>query len=109
MMHSLAAGGVVETASVDTIADGMAIRSPIAASLELLKPCIDAVVAVDDAAILEAARLLLRTTGILAEPSGAGGIAAIMTHRDTFAGRRIAAVVTGSNLSLDFQRRLLAA
>src|SRR6185369_4078955 len=71
MMQSLAQGRVIETVQVDTIADGMAIRAPIAASVELLKHCIDEVVAVDDAAILDAARLLLGTTGVLVEPSGA--------------------------------------
>ena len=107
MMQSLAQGRVVETARVDTIADGMAIRAPIAASVELLMHCIDEVVAIDDAAMLEAARLLLRTTGILVEPSGAAGIAAIATYRDKFAGRRVAGVLTGSNLSPEFQRQLL--
>ena len=107
MMQSLAQGRVVETARVDTIADGMAIRAPIASSVELLKHCIDEVVAIEDAAMLEAARLLLRTTGILVEPSGAAGIAAIATHRDKFAGRRVVTVLTGSNLSPEFQRQLL--
>jgi len=109
MMQSLQQGRAVETAQVDTIADGMAIRAPIDSSVQMLKHCIDAVVAVDDAAILDAARLLLRTTGILVEPSGAAGIAAIATHRQKFAGRTAAAVLTGSNLSPDFQRQLLQA
>jgi threonine dehydratase len=109
MMHSLAQGRVIETARVETIADGMAIRAPIAASVEMLKHCIDDVVAVDDSAIVEAAQLLLRATGVLVEPSGAAGIAAIATHRDRFAGRSIAGVLTGSNLAPEFQRQLLQA
>jgi threonine dehydratase len=107
MMQSLAAGRAVVTAGVDTIADGMAICAPIASSVAMLKHCIDAVVAVDDAAIVAAARLLLRLTGVLVEPSGAAGIAAIATHRDTFAGQSVAGVLTGSNLSPEFQRQLL--
>jgi threonine dehydratase len=107
MMQSLAQGRVVETVRVDTIADGMAIRAPIAASVEMLKHCIDEVVAIDDAALLEAARLLLRVTGVLVEPSGAAGIAAIATHREKFAGRTVAGVLTGSNLSPEFQKQLL--
>jgi threonine dehydratase len=107
MMQSLEQGRVVETARVDTIADGMAIRAPIAASVEMLKHCIDEVVAVDDAALIDAARLLLRVTGVLVEPSGAAGIAAIATYRDKFAGRSVAGVLTGSNLSPEFQKQLL--
>src|SRR5581483_10680873 len=52
MMRSLAEGRAVETGRVDTIADGMAIRAPIESSVQMLKHCIDEVVAVDDAAIL---------------------------------------------------------
>jgi threonine dehydratase len=107
MMHSLAQGRAVETAEVDTIADGMAIRAPIASSVEMLRHCIDEVVAVDDTAIVAAARLLLRLTGVLVEPSAAAGLAVVATHRDKFAGRSVAGVLTGSNLSPEFQRQLL--
>jgi threonine dehydratase len=108
MMRSLTAGRVIETDHVDTIADGMAIRSPIADSVALLKHCIDEVVAVEDAAIVDAARLLLQKTGILVEPSGAAGIAAVAAHPEKFAGKAVAGVLTGSNLSPEFQRMLLS-
>jgi len=109
MMQSLAARRVVETDRADTIADGMAIYRPIASAVAQLQECLDEVLSVDDDAILEAARLLLCKTGLLVEPSGAAGLAAIATHRDRFAGRRVATVLTGSNLTAAFQESLMAA
>ena len=108
MAQSFAAGRAIDTPGTDTIADGMAINRPVPSAVAQLRACVDEILLVDDDAILDAARLLLRTTGVLAEPSGAAGIAAVMTNRDRFAGRQVAAVVTGSNLDAAFQARLLA-
>ena len=55
--------------------------------------------ALEDADIISAMRLLFRTAGLLAEPSGAAGIAAIQTHPNRFRGRRVATVICGSNLT----------
>ena len=109
MAQSFAAGRAIDTADVDTIADGMAIARPVPSAVAQLRACVDEILLVDDDAIVEAARLLLRTAGVLSEPSGAAGLAAVMTHRARFAGRRVAAVVTGSNLDAAFQAKLLVA
>jgi len=108
MAQSFTAGRAIDTPGTATIADGMAINRPVPSAVAQLRACVDEILLVDDDAILAAARLLLRTAGVLAEPSGAAGIAAVMTNRDRFAGRRVAAVVTGSNLDAAFQARLLA-
>ena len=80
MLRSIEAGHPVEIEAV-TIADGMAIDLPIPAALELLPECVDEFVVVDDQQIAAAVRLLFDTCGVLAEPSGAAGIAALMTTR----------------------------
>jgi threonine dehydratase len=108
MAQSLAARRAVATERVDTIADGLAIRRPIAGAVTQLLECIDEVMTVDDAAITKAAHLIWRNTGLLAEPSGAAGIAAIETHRDAFKGRHVVSVLTGSNATRAFQAKLLA-
>jgi threonine dehydratase len=58
---------------------------------------VDEVVEVDDEAMVDAMALLLGA-GIVAEPSGAAGVAAIMCHKHLFQGRNVAAIVTGSNV-----------
>jgi threonine dehydratase len=104
MQRSLEAGRPVEVPSA-TIADGMAIHLPVPAAVELLPRCIDELIAVDDEQMLAAVRLLLDAVGVLAEPSGAAGVAALMGNPQ-FAGLNVAAVVTGSNIDPALYGRL---
>jgi threonine dehydratase len=97
MARSLAAGREVDTPS-DTIADGMAIDRPVAGVIGLLDQVLDEVLLVEDASLRRAIRLLMDAAGLLAEPSGAAGVAALMASRERFAGLDVATVITGSNL-----------
>jgi threonine dehydratase len=69
---SFDAGRVIETESSNTIADGIAVRQPVATALETMRRAVDRVALVPDAEILAAVRLLYDTTGLVAEgPTGA--------------------------------------
>jgi threonine dehydratase len=107
MQLSIEAGRVIQTAQANTIADGIAVRVPIAGTLGLLRNCCDDIVAVDESALLEAMRLVHQDLGLLLEPAGAAGVAAIMADPGRFRGRRIATIFTGSNLSTELRTRLL--
>ena len=109
MKLSIDAGQVIETDRADTIADGIAVRVPIAATLAHLRACCDDIVAVSDARIFEAMRLIHHHLGIAVEPSGAVGVAAILDDPERFAGRRVATILCGGNLSPAMRDRLLAA
>jgi threonine dehydratase len=100
MAASLARGAPVSLPT-ETIADGMAIHTPIASAVSDVAAVVDEVVAVDDADIREAMRLLLGQAGIVAEPAGAAGVAALMSHEGMFAGRTVAVIITGSNVRAD--------
>jgi threonine dehydratase len=109
MKLSIDAGQVIETARADTIADGIAVRVPIAATLAHLRACCDDVVAVSEARIFEAMCLVHQHLGVVVEPSGAVGVAAILDDPKRFAGRRVATILCGGNLSPAMRARLLAA
>ncbi|GIG65540.1 threonine ammonia-lyase [Phytomonospora endophytica] len=94
LADSLRAGRVVPGGPVDTIAEGIAIRVPVAESVERLRGLVDEMVLVDDTDLLAAMRLIADTLGILVEPAGAAGIAAIARHG---LGERPATVLTGAN------------
>ncbi len=64
--------------AVNTIADGIGVRVPIAEAVEDMRGIVDDVVLVDDRSIIEAMRLLHREAGLLGEPSGASGIAPLI-------------------------------
>jgi threonine dehydratase len=77
-----------------TIAGGLAIREPIAASFERVRALVDEVVLVDDDDIRAAMTLIADSIGVLVEPSGAAGVAALRRH--SVPGERIAVVLTGA-------------
>ncbi|HEX6739820.1 MAG TPA: pyridoxal-phosphate dependent enzyme, partial [Vicinamibacteria bacterium] len=106
MADSLAAGAPVERPA-DTIADGLSITRPVAGALEQVAAAVDEILPVADETLLEAMQLLLRTAGVLAEPSGAAGIAALLEHRARFQGAAVVSVITGSNADPKLLPRLL--
>ena len=61
---------------------------------------------VSDDCITEAQRLLAAAGHTLAEGAGAAALAAVMAHRDRFAGRTIAVICTGGNASAQELRSL---
>lgn len=107
MKRSLDAGRAIETERADTIADGIAVRVPIASTLGLLRRCCDRVAAVSEEHLFEAMRLLRRHLDLIAEPAGAAGLAALLAEPQRYAGRRVATVVCGANIAAPLRRRLL--
>ena len=97
----------VLTVAPHTIADGLAIGTPIARSLERIGALVDDIVLVDDAAIRRSMQAAAAALGLLLEPAGAAGLAAIAGGG--IAGERIATVLTGSNVHPKLAAELLAA
>ncbi len=70
-----------------------------------MRATVDDFVLVDDSQLLQAMRLLLRSTGLIAEPSGAAAVAAALAMRQQLAGTTTAMVVTGSNIDENLLQR----
>jgi threonine dehydratase len=99
MLHSLRAGHPVPTERADTIAEGIMISTPVAESVARMCALVDDIVLVDDDALISAMRLALRTLGLVLEPAGAAGLAAIAVH--DLPGSLVATVLTGGNARLE--------
>ncbi|MFB4307170.1 threonine/serine dehydratase [Actinomadura sp. GTD37] len=99
---------VVTTGSTDTIADGVAGRSPIPAVLDDLLQVADDAVLVQEASIIAGMRLLLEHAGLVVEPSAALGVAAVLEDPGRFAGRHVVTIVCGGNVDLDDYHRWVA-
>ncbi len=97
---------VVERA--ETFADGLATRSTYDLTWPALAEGLAGFVAVDDAAIAEAIRVLIRTTHNLAEGAGAAGLAGLFALRETLAGKTVGIVLSGSNIDEATLRRVLS-
>ena len=97
--RSLRAGHiVVNEIEPQTIADGTRTLSVGKHNWEILKDGLETIVEVPEDAIREGVRLLFALANLKAEPTGALGIAALLTSPDTFRGRRVCSVVTGGNV-----------
>ena len=69
-----------------------------------LAEIVDDVVLVGEAALESAVALLLQIEKTVVEGAGAAGLAAVMTHKKRFAGRKVGVVLCGGNIDT----RLLA-
>ena len=99
MTESLQSGRLVTHDRIDTIADGIGVRTPTPEGLADLRGMVDEFLLVNDATIVRAMRLLHQHVGVVAEPSGAVGVAALLDRPDRFRGGLTGTIVGGGNLT----------
>jgi threonine dehydratase len=99
MEMSWRAGKAISTTTMDTIADGIAVRVPVQEALDIMRSTVDEVMLVTDDEIVEAMRWVHRDAGVVVEPAGAAGVAAVAKRRDELSGKRVAVPLTGGNLT----------
>jgi len=104
---SLAQGTRVTDFVPDTICDGLrgTLGEP---NFELLRAHDVQTLVVDDADTVEAMRLLWLRLKQVIEPSSATVLAALLRHREQFAGLRVGAILSGGNVDLDAIAALFA-
>lgn len=107
MAESWRKGGIIQHPSINTIADGIAVRVPIPEVVWDMRECVDDIILVDDDSILQAMKLIHCHTGLAVEPSGAVGVAAILKNPERFANQLAAVILCGSNLTSDQMDRWL--
>lgn len=95
-------------AAANTFADGLATRATYDLTWEALREGLAGFVAVTDAQIAEAIRVLIRTTHNLAEGAGAAGLAGLFALRERLAGKTVGVILSGSNIDESTLRRVLA-
>jgi len=100
-------GRAIETKTCDTIADGLATRTPEAANVAAIRELVDEVVLVGEDELLQAIGRLLIDEHVVAEAAGAAATAAFLKSRDQ-AGSNVALLVTGANLSLEILQQVTA-
>jgi len=105
--QSFRARRAIETPSADTMADGMAVRVPVAAALEILWRGAHDIVEVDDAQVAAAMRALFDDTHQVAEGAGAAPLAALLAD-PARAGQRCAVILSGGNVDRAVYREILA-
>ncbi len=87
------------TAANSTFAEGLATRTAFDLPQQILWRLLDDFVLVSDDAIRAATRTMIEKTRNLVEPSGAASLAAVLADPARFAGRTVAIVCSGGNIS----------
>jgi threonine dehydratase len=97
-------GKVTGTETCDTIADGLATRTPDAANVRDVRQLVDDVALVSEEQMLQAIERLLVEEHVLAEPAGAAATAALL-HAPADYGENTVLIVSGANISREVLRR----
>ncbi len=107
MIDSWRSGRIVVHERIDTIADGIGVRVPVPQALDDMRDLVDDAITVGEDTIITAMRLLHRHAGLVAEPSAAVGVAALLEHAGMFRDQLVGTIVCGGNLTPEQMRQWL--
>lgn len=97
LVRSWQTKALTTTASVATIADGIAIKHPAERTFHYIEKYVDEMVTVDDEATASTIVMLLERTKLLVEGAGAVALAALLTRKVSVSGK-CAAILSGGNI-----------
>jgi len=90
-------GAQLESAQA-TIADGIGVKSPGALTVPVIRDCVSDMLLVSEDDIEQAILMLLEIEKTVVEGAGAVGLAALLKHRERFAGRKVGLILCGGNI-----------
>ena len=108
MERSWRARRAQESGPTNTIADGIDVQSPYPEAVADLIGLADDILLVEEQALLSAMQQAHRDLGVVLEPSGAAGLAALQSYRDRFRGKLVATILTGGNVTPAQMRQWLS-
>ena len=82
----------------DTLAEGIAVKSPGRITTEIIRRLVDDIVLVTEDQIERAVAMLIAIEKTVVEGAGAAGLAAVLAAPERFAGRNVGLVLTGGNI-----------
>lgn len=99
MYISWKAGKIKSLKTIDTIAEGIAVKKTEKINLEIIKKYVDDIVLVEDDDIRFAMKTLFDEYKVVGETAGVAALAAILRGKTGLKGQKIVSVITGGNLS----------
>ena len=107
MRAALEAGRIIEILEEETIADGLAGNiEPGSITFPIIERSVDGLLLVDESEIREAARRVAREDHFMIEGAAAAAVAAAASNQVD--ANRVAAIITGRNITLELFRSLTA-
>jgi len=107
MYKSLKAGKIECLKSVQTIADGIAVKEPGENTFAIASEYVDDVVLVSDDEVASAILALIEKQKMIAEGAGAAAVAAVMFDKLPLKGKRVVCVVSGGNIDVTSLSRVI--
>lgn len=107
MKMSIEEGRPVTLNSANTIADGIAVKSPGNLTYDITQKLVDELVVVNDAEMARTAYLLLQRAKILTEPAGVAAMAAVLYQRVDIKSRKVVPVISGGNANMSILEQIL--
>ena len=100
MLKSYRAKTPIDSLSVRTIADGIAVRDTTPKMLDYVLDMVDDIVEVEDKEIANAILFLLEKQKLVVEGAGAVGIAAIMHEKIDIRNKTVVSILSGGNIDV---------
>jgi len=101
LKNSFELGRAVDTTSVRTIADGIAVRDTSEVTLNYMLESVDKFISVDDEEIASGILFLLEKQKLVVEGAGAVGVAALLHEKLThLKDKKVAIVLSGGNMDV---------
>ncbi len=101
LKNSFELGRAVDSTSVRTIADGIAVRDTSELTLSHILGTVDRFISVDDEEIASGILFLLEKQKLVVEGAGAVGVAALLHHKlEHLKGKKVAVVLSGGNMDV---------
>lgn len=101
LKNSFDLGQAVDSLSVRTIADGIAVRDTSTVTLNYMLESVDRFISVDDEEIASAMLFLLERQKLVVEGAGAVGVAALLHHKlEHLKDKKVAVVLSGGNVDV---------
>ena len=107
MAESLKEGKIITLSSVDTVADGIKVKTPGDLTFDMCREYVDEVVTVSEGEIASAILTVLEKQKLVAEGAGAVGIAAAMYGKVDLRGKTVCALLSGGNVDVTMLERII--
>jgi threonine dehydratase len=98
--QSFRAGQIVHIDTPDTIADGAQTQHLGNYTFPVIQQRVDAILTVDDGALVDAMKFFAGRMKILVEPTGCLGAAALFNRQIDLQGKKVGVVISGGNVDL---------
>ena len=107
MYNSVKDGKIECLDSVQTIADGIAVKQPGENTYSLVSEYVDEIALVSDDEVASAILALIEKQKMIAEGAGATAVAAVMFDKFDLKGKRVVVVVSGGNIDVTSLSRVI--